>query len=228
MTSKRLVQNSLESGLTIHYQGNIILPILGMKISKALFMINQVKNILPTDSLKTLYFAMINPHICYQIMAWSNSTCAERGKIQKLKKKAIRTIHKASYTAHTDPLFKRSKILKINDQQTYESLLFMYDYNTHKLPHSFNNMYITNHDRNPQVHTRQSNMLYIPRCDTNFLRHLPIYMYYLTRTWNLYLNTHPDTFKSRSIFKRDLKNELLSQYPVSVTCTNLRCRDCNM
>ena len=32
-----------------------------------------------------------------------------------LQKRAIRAINKAKYNSHTEPLFKRSKILKLND-----------------------------------------------------------------------------------------------------------------
>ena len=49
-------------------------------------MINQINHILQLDSLRTLYFVMIKPHISYLIMAWANSNFAERGRIQKLQK----------------------------------------------------------------------------------------------------------------------------------------------
>ena len=198
---------------------------IGNKISKSLFMINQVKNILPPDSLKTLYYAMIHPHITYQIMAWSKSTSAEKGKILKLQKKAIRIIHKTNYISHTDPLFKKSNILKVYDQYTYESSLFMFDYIAHNLPQSFNNMFNTNHEINPYINTRQSNMLHVPRCDTNFSRNLPLY--HLPTTWNRYRHSHPHTCTTRSTFKRSLKTDLLAQYSNTVVCTNPRCRDCN-
>lgn len=191
-------------------------------------MINQVKHILPLDSLRTLYFAMIQPHICYLIMAWANCNCAERGKILKLQKKAIRSINLANYNAHTDPLFKKSKILKIKDQLTYESSLFMYDYVNNILPHSFNKMFMTNQERNPYIQPRNSDMLYIPRCDTNFSRNLPTS--HLPQTWNHYLQYHPNRHTictSRRSFKQSLKKEMLEQYHSVVVCMNPRCRDCN-
>lgn len=214
---------------TLNWKYNI--KKIGNKISKSLYMINQIKNFIPQESLKTLYFAMIQPHICYQILAWANSTSAEKGKIFKLQKRAMRTINKTTYNAHTDPLFKKSKIMKLDDQLKYESILFMYDYMTHKLPPSFNNMFTTNQERNPHVHTRQSNMLHIPRCDTTFSRNLPPYA--LPMTWNHYLQAHPtynihvDATVSRSKFKYDLKNEIFNKYSTNVDCDNPRCRDCN-
>ena len=40
---------------------------INKKVSRALFSIKQVKNILPLESLRTLYFALIHPHLLYEI-----------------------------------------------------------------------------------------------------------------------------------------------------------------
>ena len=48
------------------------LAYINNKISHALFGIKQVKNILPIDCLKTLYFTLIQPHLTYGILAWGN------------------------------------------------------------------------------------------------------------------------------------------------------------
>ena len=37
-------------------------------------MIKQVKYILPNDSLKTLYYALIQSHLTYVILAWGNAS----------------------------------------------------------------------------------------------------------------------------------------------------------
>ena len=43
------------------------------KISRALFSIKQLKNTFPSSSLRTLYFALIHPHIMYGNLAWGNA-----------------------------------------------------------------------------------------------------------------------------------------------------------
>ena len=40
------------------------------KIASAIFAINQVKKFLPEESLKTLYHALVHPHLSYGILAW--------------------------------------------------------------------------------------------------------------------------------------------------------------
>ena len=41
-----------------------------------MFVINQVKHLLPYDSMKTLYFSLVHPHILYGILAWGNANMA--------------------------------------------------------------------------------------------------------------------------------------------------------
>ena len=43
-------------------------------------------------------------------------------------------INKKSYNSHTDPLFRSSKILKIQDLYNYQSAIFMFDYTRNKRP----------------------------------------------------------------------------------------------
>ena len=55
-----------------------------------------------------------------------------------LQKRAICTIHNASFNSHTDPTFRNSKLLlKLQDIFEYQSLLFIYAYFNNKLPSSF-------------------------------------------------------------------------------------------
>ena len=60
----------IDEFLTWHHH----LTHINNKISRALFMIRQTKHFLPVASLRTLYFAMIHPHISYGILAWGNAT----------------------------------------------------------------------------------------------------------------------------------------------------------
>ena len=55
----------------------------------------------------------------------------------KLQKRAIRLIYKVGFNAHTEPLFKRANILKLQDQIELEKLLFMYDFVEGIIPLSF-------------------------------------------------------------------------------------------
>ena len=107
------------------------------KVSRALFSIKQVKKILPLHCLRTLYNALIQPHLSYGIIAWGNSDKNLMHKTNQLQKRALRVIHNAPYNSHTDPKFRKSNILKLNDLFEYQSLICMHDYLSGKLPISF-------------------------------------------------------------------------------------------
>ncbi len=142
---------------------------INTKISRAMFSIKQVKNMLPLDSLRTLYFSMIHPHLSYGILAWGNATTSNLKHTITLQKRAIRLINRSAYNSHTDPLFKNSQILKLNDLYTYETTMFMYKYMTNKLPPSFANIFIQNHLRQEHHNTRQVNLLHIEKDGTHHL-----------------------------------------------------------
>ena len=44
------------------------------KLAKSNFIISRVKNILPLKSLKTLYFALVHPHLLYCLPIFSSTT----------------------------------------------------------------------------------------------------------------------------------------------------------
>ena len=86
------------------------------------------KKILNTESLKTLYYALIQPHLQYGILAWGNARSSALQKTVTLQKRAIRTINRAHYNNHTEPLFKKLSIMKVADMYEYQVVLFMHDY----------------------------------------------------------------------------------------------------
>ena len=73
--------------------------------------LNRIKHILPTQTRVLLYNSLILPHINYCIMAWGYQS----DRIFKLQKRAIRIVANSKYNAHTEPLFKLFRILKLSD-----------------------------------------------------------------------------------------------------------------
>ena len=85
---------------------------ISIKISQTIGILKKLKKSLPTHILKTLYNSMILSKLNYGLLVWGHGNTTN---ILKLQKKAIRTITNSKYNAHTDPLFKKLGILKIND-----------------------------------------------------------------------------------------------------------------
>ena len=196
---------------------------LNKKVSRALFSIKQVKYVLPTDCLKTLYHSLINSHFSYGINAWGNANSKVLHPSIMLQKRAIRVINRKQYNSHTDPLFKASKILKLSDLFEYQSALFMYDYLHNSLPESFDNMFIKNNQLPNARTTRQSNLLHLATSRSNFASRLPKFT--LPKIWNKWGKQFPEDM-SRSSVKQYIKKSMLHSYSAYVKCDYHRCADC--
>ena len=125
--------------------------------------------------------------------------------------------------AHSDPLFNKLKILKFNDLFKYNVCNFIHQYNTNKLPASFNGMFSLMRESNDRG-GRDSfyNFKIVPpksRSLNSFPRvvFLPI--------WNSLSSVHQST-GSHKLFKSNLKETLLGDCENFVTCDNLLCEEC--
>ena len=67
-----------------------------------------------------MYNSIILPHINYGILAWGYQT----QRIFILQKKAIRIITLSKYNAHTAPIYKELKLLKVSDIYKLQKLKF--------------------------------------------------------------------------------------------------------
>ena len=136
-------------------------------------------------------------------------------KIFLLQERAIRTICKQQYRNHTDPLFKKENILKLNDLYNLHGSLFMYDYRNSKLPISFHNFFVqSTHAINLRI-IKQS---IVKEHELNFPQNC--------------LNTISLLFgikaiPSQQIFKKTLMKLASNTYSENVHCDNIRCIQCH-
>ena len=68
-----------------------------------------------------IYNSLIASHLNYGLLVWGNKS----DNIYKLQKKAIRIINLGKYNAHTEPLFKKNRILKLMEFTNYNSKNFI-------------------------------------------------------------------------------------------------------
>ena len=60
-----------------------------------------------------LNVSLVHSHLNYMILIWGDNN----QEILKKQKQAMRILHSEHYLCHSDPLFKKSKILKVSDMQ---------------------------------------------------------------------------------------------------------------
>jgi hypothetical protein len=186
------------------------------KIARAIYSIKQLKHVFPCNNLRTLYFALIHPHISYGILAWGKASPTILKKTEILQKRAVRMINKKAYNSHTDPLYKSSEILKITDLYEHQVNLFMYDFYHKLLPISFHSVFKYNHEIQSRP-TRQSHLFNIERCQSAFSSNLPLYTFPIIS--NKYSKSVRNTI-SRSLYKEQIKNHFIKKYNSTITCTN--------
>ena len=103
---------------------------ISSKISKSLFILRQVKNLLSEKALKTLYYSLIHCHLVYGIHIWSSTAAGNLKDLKVKQKSAVRTITLSKYNAHTMPLFKKLKILPLDSLVYFFKLQFMSKYHS--------------------------------------------------------------------------------------------------
>ena len=128
---------------------------IAYKTSRTLGIMNRLKHELPSAILKLLYDALIMSHFQYCITSWGYSCY----RLFKLQKRAIRIVTLSKYNAHTDPLFKSNKLLKIEDIFEIQCFKLYYRYRKVILPKYLLDMFIENRDVHSH-YTRQTSYLH--------------------------------------------------------------------
>ena len=165
----------------------------------------------------------------------------------KLQKKVIRNVASAKYNSHTDPLFRKLKILKFTDLYEFSMVIFMFQIALKMHPPTINRIFTTssNFDRNLDFQIKFSGT-------TGLLNQLHST---LVINWNRqaagikgWLKEYPeDIVKNKSIFslpskvtsndyklnnfringcKKALMDKLILNYNSVVHCHNKYCSDC--
>ena len=170
---------------------------VSQKLSRCTAMLYKVRDFVPCEVLKTLYYAHIYPHLLYCNPIWSTTHATHLKCINLLHKKIIRIITKSSFLEHTTPLFKNTKILKLEDITKHSIATSMYknQINVSLPPHEYT--------------TRHREQLSIPSHRLSLFRHSTVYLG--PHIWNSL--PHPiKNAPSLNVFKSKLKYRLLYSY----------------
>jgi hypothetical protein len=85
------------------------------KLSKSIWIIYRLKNNVPHEILANLYYTFIYPYLLYCNLVWGGTFPGHLQPLFLLQKKIIRIVTNSDYLAHTDPLFRQTSILKLED-----------------------------------------------------------------------------------------------------------------
>lgn len=186
------------------------------KLSCACYALNQVKHILPLHIRKTVYNSLVRSHLEYGILAWGFATNKRMKKIVKMQKKAVRNVTKSSFTAHTDPMFGKQKILKFKDLAEFNAKTFMYKHFYSKLPKSFDSLF------QPLAGQNRTKNYVLEKVKRKSLLFFP--SVFLPQIWN---NTHGalKNTENLKLFQSYLKDHTFFKYN-SFRCDIQNCYAC--
>ena len=110
-----------------------------LKIAKTIGIIYRLKSIYPSAILLTLYNTLVTPHLHYCLLCWG-SIIKENDLLHIMQKRVLRTITNSNYIAHTEPLFKELKLVKITDMYVIAIWKFYHKLMNNQLPMFFSSM----------------------------------------------------------------------------------------
>ncbi len=129
------------------------------KMSRNIGILNSLKHFLPLSTKTLIYNSLISSHINYGLLLWGYS-CK---RVELLQKKAVRIVCLSKYNAHTEPLLKYLKLLKVSDILNLQTLKLYYQYKHKQLP-----IYLLNMPFQPNLtihsyNTRNRNQVHLGR-----------------------------------------------------------------
>jgi hypothetical protein len=201
------------------------------KLSHALFTLRSVKNFLPKQALKTLYFSLFHCHLVYAVEIWGSTLPSHLNAIFLKQKAALRIVSGEKYNAHTEHLFKQHGILKFNDLCQLSKLKLMFQILHQQSPQLLQDTWPTNRqrriqdtdDQEPRLHLRNDDDIYEPLARYETTHRLPFFS--LPKTWND-LPVNIKSLRSTNVFVNTLKNAYLNTYSNVPVCTRLLCPVC--
>lgn len=195
---------NIDSHLTLKHHFDHI----SSKISKGIGILYKLRGTIPLSALRSIYFALVHPHLVYGIEVYFNAANVYRDRLFLLQKRAIRAINNLSYDDHTNDYFYRNKILKLHDLHRYQICLYTFKTINCGFDVSFLRS-IIHHSDTHQYSTRNSNNFILPLFRKSKSQHSLDYVG--VRFWN---DLCPDIKRHTSLnrFKFSLKNYLLSKY----------------
>jgi hypothetical protein len=211
-----------DENLNFKYHVNYI----SKKLSSALFSLRSVRNLLPPNALKTLYYSLFHCHLVYAIEIWSSCSPSTLQPLISKQKAAIRIISSKKYNDHTEPLFKELNILPLPDLITLFNLKLFHSFVHKYIPIAFENSWWTvrnQRDGVADIELRNDDDYYIPRHRTEQILRFPLFN--LPITWNL-LHTELTDSSTKRTFVKSASHYFLSKLSSIPNCNRLLCPSC--
>ena len=128
LNGKRLYETDSVKYLGIHIDKRLTwkqqINHVALKVNKANAMFSKLRHVLDIKTLRSVYYAIFESHLCYASLVWAQNTNSVK-RLHLLQKKSLRIMFFQSRNSHIGPLFKLSKFLKSFDKTALENCIFI-------------------------------------------------------------------------------------------------------
>ena len=191
---------------------------LKSKLTSGIYALATCTKVVPFRIRKLIYHSLFESHLHFGSIVYGSAGSKNLSAIETLQRKAVRVLTRSAYNAHSDPLFKKHKILKLNDLIQLNQSTFVRQYKNGKLPSSFTNFF----QNIPFEEQKSRDDDYNLKKQTNIaLLHFPSCR--IVRGWNqnnLLLKSEADL----TAFKEDFIQKKLNSYDEE--CSKPNCSAC--
>jgi hypothetical protein len=199
------------------------------KVSKSLFILRSAKNILTFNALKSVYNALIHPHLIYGIQLWSCGNNALINKLYLCQKNALRIINNSTYNAHTEPLFKKCNILPLPLLIDFFHMQFMHLFLNGGLPALLMNMWQFHDQDEDDINNRRAlrshGSLRMPYPSMSSSDRFPLFI--IPRKWSNFADVAIKSCNKKNLFSTMLKKHYLNTLASTMVCSRLLCPACH-
>lgn len=197
---------------------------ISKKMLSVIGVMNRMKFFLPIHVKKKIYLSLINCHLNFGNLLWSNAP----SDILKLQKKAVRLILCRKYNAHTDPLFKILNLPKIQDIVTLARLKFFNQHKLKKLPYFLQSLEFPLNSAIHEHDTRRNNSFHKVHCHkSSLIKVIPDTIELLPSTVHRKI-THPEYYYSSSSLINQLRSLLIDNYSsIEFHANDKNCYSCH-
>ena len=213
----KIADQYLEQSYNIKYLGLVIdcflswhdhIDHISSKISKSVNIIAKLKRHVTTQSLISIYYALVYPYLNYGCILWGNNYEAPVSQLVKLQNKVVRVINNVPLRDHITPHYANLGLIKLPDIVKLNTCQLIYDHFVDKKPSNFT---LASVSEQHNYDTRSASLQHLNPSSfrINLRKFCPtvIGCYY----WNdIPLSIREKTTKK--LFKRALFNYYLAQY----------------
>ena len=190
------------------------------KLQQQSYLISANKKVLSRKTKILLYNALIKPHLEYGLIAWGNTNLHN---ITTKQKKIIRHIHGTkNKIAHTNDMFLKLGILKIQDLVKLNLLRFAKQFTNMQLPTALqSSMQLMPGGR--ATRAKQDKHILIPRKTNRNWAKTPFHA--CPKLWND-TSSKNKNIKNTKTFTRTVKRTIIKSYEFNEKCRTANCKSC--